>query len=191
MNEKIIITKFLHHLGRGYVTVQGDEDVAGLDVEVDKLLAVDVLEPLGHVAQDPPQLALGESLFPSPVILNLRLQASALAILILDENLEKRKFVKTDPCFRKLRMTHHSFLDPTVVISDDVLVLHQGGVGEHLVHGHLLVVAVLPDFLLGDLDGIDHPVKTMSGLLDKAKLSTGYHGQLEKFLFIPCKIKKC
>ena len=82
-------------------------------------------------------------------------------------------------------MTHHSFLNPTVVISDDVLVLHQGGVGEHLVHGHLLVVAVLPDFLLGDLDGIDHPIKTMSGLLDKAKLSTGNHCQLEKFFFIP------
>ena len=82
-------------------------------------------------------------------------------------------------------MTHHAFLNPTVVVSDHVLVLHQGGVGEHLVHGHLFVVAVLPDFLLGDFDGIDHPIKTMSGLLDEAKLSTSYHGQLEKFLFIP------
>ena len=92
---------------------------------------------------------------------------------------------------QKLRMTHHSFLDPTVVISDNVLVLHQSGVSEHLVHGHLLVVAVLPDFLLGDLDSVDHPIKTMPGLLDEAKLSTGYHGQLEKFLFIPYEIKKC
>ena len=82
-------------------------------------------------------------------------------------------------------MTHHAFLNPTVVVSDHVLVLHQGGVGEHLVHGHLLVVTVLPDFLLGDLDGIDHPIKTMSGLLDKSKLSTGNHCQLEKFFFIP------
>ena len=54
---------------------------------MDQLLAVDVLEPLGHVAQDPPQLALSESLFPPPVILNLRLKAASLAILILDENL--------------------------------------------------------------------------------------------------------
>ena len=91
MNEKIFLTKFLHHLGRRDVAVQGDQDVAGLDVEVDQLLAVDVLEPLGHVAQDPPQLALGESLFPPPIILNLRLQAAALAILVLDENLEKRE----------------------------------------------------------------------------------------------------
>ena len=82
-------------------------------------------------------------------------------------------------------MTHHSFLDPTVVISDNVLVLHQSSVCEHLIHGHLLVVAVLPDFLLGDLDGINHPIKTMPGLLDETKLSTCYHGQLEKFLFIP------
>ena len=82
-------------------------------------------------------------------------------------------------------MTHHSFLDPTVVISDNVLVLHQSSVCEHLIHGHLLVVAVLPDFLLGNLYGVDHPIKTMSGFLDETKLSTCYHGQLEKFLFIP------
>ena len=68
-------------------------------------------------------------------------------------------------------MTHHSFLDPTVVISDNVFVLHQSGVCEDLIHGHLLVVAVLPDFLLGDLDSVDHPIKTMSGLLDNTKLS--------------------
>ena len=73
LHEEIILTKFLHHLRRRDIAVQGDEDVARLDVEVDQLLAVNVLETLGHVAQDPPQLALGESLFPSPVILNLRL----------------------------------------------------------------------------------------------------------------------
>ena len=82
-------------------------------------------------------------------------------------------------------MTHRSILDPAVVISDHVFVLHQGGVGEHLVHGHLLVMAVLPDLLLGNLDGIDHTVKTMPGFLHHAELSTGYLGQLKEFFLIP------
>ena len=82
-------------------------------------------------------------------------------------------------------MTHRSVLDPAVVISDHVLVLHQGGVSEHLVHGHFLVVAVLPDGLLGHLDGIDHSVKSMSGLFDHTKLSTGNLGQLKEFFLIP------
>ena len=82
-------------------------------------------------------------------------------------------------------MTHRSILDPAVVISDHVFVLHQGGVGEHLVHGHLLVMAVLSDLLLGDLDCIDHTVKTMPGFLHHAELSTGYLGQLKEFFLIP------
>ena len=82
-------------------------------------------------------------------------------------------------------LTHRSILDPAVVISDHVFVLHQGGVGEHLVHGHLLVMAVLSDLLLGDLDGIDHAVKAMSGFLHHAELSTGYLGQLKEFFLIP------
>ena len=74
----------------GGVTVEGNEDVARLDVEVDQLLAVDVLEPLSHVAQDPPKFSLSKSVFPPPVVLNLPLQAAALAILVLNEYLQRR-----------------------------------------------------------------------------------------------------
>ena len=59
-----------------------------IDVEVDELLAVDVLQPLGHVAQHAPQLALAEPLAAPPVLLNLPLEAAALAILVLDVNLQ-------------------------------------------------------------------------------------------------------
>ena len=66
-----------------------------------------------------------------------------------------------------------------------MFVLHQSSVGEHLVHGHLLVVTVLPDGLLGDLDSVHHSVKTMPGLLHHTELATGKLCQLEEFLLVP------
>ena len=52
----LVILLLLESCWTGRVILQGDEDVAWLDVEVDQLLAVDVLQTLGHVTQDPPQL---------------------------------------------------------------------------------------------------------------------------------------
>jgi hypothetical protein len=41
-------------------------------------------------------------------------------------------------------VTDLPLLDPRVVVSDDVLVLDEGGVSEHLIHRHLLVMTVYP-----------------------------------------------
>ena len=82
-------------------------------------------------------------------------------------------------------MSHRSALHPAVVVSHNMLVLHQGSVGKHLVHGHLLVVTVLPDGFLGDLDSVNHSIKTMSGLLHHTELSTGKLCQLEEFFLVP------
>ena len=75
-------------------------------------------------------------------------------------------------------LTHRSTLHPAVVVPHHVLVLHQSGVGKHLVHRHLLVVTVLPDGLLRDLDGVNHSIKTMSRLLHHTELATGQLCQL-------------
>ena len=46
--------------------------------------------------------------------------------------------------FNVVGRVYLSLLHPRVVVSDHVLVLHQRCVRKHLVHGHLLVVAVHP-----------------------------------------------
>ena len=82
-----------------------------------------------------------------------------------------------------------SSLHPAVIISDNVLVLHHGGVREHLVHRHLLVVAVVAQRFLADLDGVHDAVKTVAGFLHHAKLAGGDLAQLQKFQFVSKKEK--
>ena len=70
-----------------------------------------------------------------------------------------------------------------------MLVLHHGGVREHLVHRHLLVVAVVAQRFLADLDGVHDAVKTVAGFLHHAKLAGGDLAQLQKFQFVSKKEK--
>ena len=44
---------------------------------------------------------------------------------------------------------------------------------------------ILPDGLLGDLDGVDHAVQPVAGPLHRTKLTAGYLGQLQELLLIP------
>ena len=65
---------------------------------------------------------LPENLTGNSGILNLLFQASSVAKLVLDVDLS--------PLHLTVEVPHH------------VLVFHQGGVGEDLVHNHLLVVGI-------------------------------------------------
>ena len=135
---------------------------------MDQLLAVDVLKTLGNVNQDTSELCLREPETAVSEVIDLPLKTSSLAVLVLYVDLGMDN-VTTH--IKLQTATHRPALHPAVVVPHHVLVLHQSRVSEHLVHCHLLVVAVLPDSLLGDLDSVDHPIKTMSGLLDNTKLS--------------------
>ena len=55
---------------------------------MDQLLAVDVLETLRHVNQDTPELCLRESQTAVSVVINLPLETSSLAVLVLDVDLK-------------------------------------------------------------------------------------------------------
>ena len=112
--------------------IQRDEDVLRLDVQVHEHLGVDVLQALGQVEQDALQLGLGEPLARVPELVDFRGQAAPLAILVLDVD--------------------STGLDPGVVVAHHVLVLDQGRVGEHFVHGHALLVCIAMDLVSGDLE---------------------------------------
>ena len=94
-------------------------------------MSVHLLQSLGDVEEYLPELGLGELLVGLPELLDLGGQGSSLAELVLDVD--------------------SSLLDPRVVVADHVLVLHQGGVGEHLVHHHPLSVGRAVDLLLRHL----------------------------------------
>ena len=65
-----------------------------------------------------------------------------------------------------------------------MFVFHESSVSKHFIHGHLLIVTVLPDGLLGHLDGIHHTIKTMTGFLYNTEFSTSYFSQLQKLFLI-------
>ena len=89
-------------------------------------------------------------------------QAAALANLVLD--------VKV------------AGFNPGVEITDNVPVLHHGGVGEHLVHSDPLVPAVGPQHLLGDLDGVHYAVEAVPSLHHVAKLAGRELAELQELV---------
>jgi hypothetical protein len=68
----------------------------------------------------------------SAVVLDEVGQRAALAVLVLNVDV--------------------SVLDPRVVVPDDVLVLHQGRVGEDFVHGYAFLVSVAVDLIACHLE---------------------------------------
>ena len=77
------------------------------------------------------ELAFGEPSPLLPVVIDQVREGPTLAVLVLDVDV--------------------AVLDPGVVVPHDVLVLHQCGVSEHLVHGDSLLVTVPADLVSGHL----------------------------------------
>jgi hypothetical protein len=83
------------------------------------------------VKQDSLELSLRKPPSHLPVFLDQICERPSLAVLVLDVDV--------------------SLLHPGVVVPDHVLVLHQGRVREHLVHGDALLVGVAVDLIAGHL----------------------------------------
>ena len=67
-----------------------DEYVARLDVQVDELLAVDVLKAFGHVDEEALELRLRQLAARLTKLLDLPLEAASLAVLVLNVNLSRK-----------------------------------------------------------------------------------------------------
>ena len=74
---------YLHPGRGGHLILQGHQHVPRLDVQMDQLLAVDVLKTLGHVNQDTSELCLREPETAVSEVIDLPLKTSSLAVLVL------------------------------------------------------------------------------------------------------------
>ena len=75
--------RYLHSGRRGDVVLQRHEHIPRLNIQVDELLAVDVLKTLGHVNQDTSQLRLREPETALSEVIDLPLKTSSLTVLVL------------------------------------------------------------------------------------------------------------
>lgn len=74
---------YLHSGRRGNIILQRHQHVPWLDVEMDKLLAVDILKTLGNMNQDTSELRLREPETAVSEVIDLPLKTSSLAVLVL------------------------------------------------------------------------------------------------------------
>ena len=148
---------------------------------MDELFAVNILQTLCNMTKYSSQLGLIELGSCSSVFFNFPLKTTAFTVFVLNVNLRRTHLCKE---LETNLITYRSILHPAIVISDDMFVFHKSSVSKHFIHGHLLIMTILPDLLLGYLDGIDHSIQTVTSFLHNTKFSTRYFSKLQKLFLV-------
>merc|ERR1712198_307080 len=125
---------------------------------------MNVSKPFAYIGQYFSYMSFGKRFLLDSVIVYRGLKTSTITIFILNEN--------------------NPTLNPTIIISDNMLVFHHRCSSKDFLHGYFLTSTMVLEGLLCHFYGIDHSVKPVASFLHYSKLTRGDFFNLHKFFLI-------